>query len=188
MQRFKLGICVFAILMLGAGTAYAAADGEHHESWLNLFLRIINLALFVGAIWFFFGKKIKGAFVGRSEGIATEIASVEERKAEAQKKLEEVEKRIANLDAERDAILENYRQQGEAMSADIVARAEKTAQAITEQAKTTVQNEVTQVIAAMREQVAEEIIAAAEKAVAKKLTPAEQAKLIDKYLTRVVLN
>ena len=188
MQRFKLGFCVFAILVLGAGTAYASADGEHHESWGNLFFRIINLCLFFGVIWYFFGKKIKGAFVGRSEGIANEIASVEERKAQAQQKLADVEKRIANLDAEREAILESYRQQGEAISAEIVANAEKTAQAITEQAKNTVQNEVTQVIQGLREQLADEVIAAAEKAVAKKLTPAEQAKLIDKYLTRVVLN
>lgn len=188
MQRFKLGIIALALLLLTAGSAFAAGDGDHPLPWMNLFYRILNIALFVGVIYFFFGKKIDGFFKNRTRSIAEEISTMEQRKVEAQQRLSDVEQRIADLDKEREAILAAYRQQGEMLGAEIVAQAEKNAQMITEQSKHAAQNEVSQAIESLRAQMADEIIAAAEKTLSKKMTPAEQAKLVDKYLTRVVLN
>ena len=84
MQRLKLAFTAFGILICTASLAFASGDGESHESWLNLLYRVINFAIFGGAIYYFFGKKIIAFFKGRTEGVATEIASLEERKAEAQ--------------------------------------------------------------------------------------------------------
>ena len=78
--------------------------------------------------------------------------------------------------------------QGEAMKAAIIAQAEKTAEQITASAKKTAENEINAAIGAMRAEMAEHIVAATEKLLAQKLSASEHTKLIDKYLTKVVLN
>lgn len=190
MQRLKIVLTAFCILFLSAIPAIASG-AEHDESVGNLIWRLINFALFIGVVAYFFGKKIVGFFKGRTEGIATEIASLEERKADAKRKLDDVEKRIANLEEERRAIIAEYTAQGEAMKAAIIARAEESAAKITAQAKTTAQSEIKSAVDAMRAEMAEKIASATEQLIAKKLSATEHAKLIDKYVTlttKAVLN
>lgn len=186
MNRIKLSCIALGVLLLTTGTAHASEGGGY--LWGNFFFRILNLALFIGVIWYFFGAKIKGFFTDRSKGIANEISGLEQKKATAQEKLTEIEQRISDLDSQRDSILDTYRKQGEALEAEIVANAKKSAEQISEQAKVAAQNEIDQALEAMRSQVADEIINAAEVALAKKLSASEQAKLVDKYLNKVVLN
>lgn len=195
MHRMKLILTAFCILLVTASFALASGDGEPHESWSNLAFRIVNLALFIGVIGYFFGKKIVAFFKGRTEGIATEIATLEERKANAQKALADVEKRIANLDEECKAVLDDYMAQGETLKAAIIAQAEKTAAQLAVQAKVNAENEIKAAVEAMRAEMADKIVEATEKLIAEKLSAEEHTKLIDKYLkkidehlTKVVLN
>ena len=188
MQRLIIATTAFCILIVSATLAFAAGDGEHHESWLNLAFRVVNFIVFGVAVYYFFGKKIAAFFRGRTEGIASELASLDERKAKAQADLADVEKRIANLEGERKAILADYTAQGEALKASIVAQAEKSAAQITAQAKLTAQNEINAAIEAMRAEMADKIVEATEQLITKKLSEAEHTKLVDKYLTKVVLN
>ena len=189
MQRLKIVLTAFCILLFTASFAVASGDGEAHgESVTNLISRIINLALFIGVIVYFWGKKIASFFKGRTEGIATEISTLEQRKADAQKSFADVEQRIANLEEERQAILAEYTAQGEALKAAIIKDAEKAAEQITAQAKATAQNEIKAAIEDMRSEMADKVVEATEKLLAKKLSASEQTKLIDKYLTKVVLN
>ena len=188
MHRLKLVLTALCILLFTASAAVASGGGEHAIPWGNFAFRVINLIAVLGVIYHFFGKKIAGFFKGRSEGIATEITSLETRKLEAQKNLADVEKRIANLERECESVLHEYTAQGEAMKAAIIAQAEKTAAQITASAKKTAENEINAAIDAMRAEMAEQIVAATEKLLAKKLSASEHTKLVDKYLTKVVLN
>ena len=188
MQRLKIVLTAFCILLFAAAPAIAAGDGEHGESWSNLAFRILNLILFVGAIAYFAGKKIAAFFKGRTEGIATEISSLEKRKAKAEDKLADVERRISKLEDERKAILAEYTAQGEALKAAIIQEAEKTAEQISAQAKATAQNEIKAAVEAMRAEMADKVVEATEQLIAKKLSASEHTKLVDKYLTKVVLN
>lgn len=188
MLRSTTVLTAIMILVTTAGAAFGAPDGAHEPLWGNLALRVFNFALFIGVITFFFGKKIVAFFKGRTKGISDEIASLEQRKTEAALHLEEIGARIARLEKERQAILDDYTAQGEALKAAIVAQAEKSATRIMEQAQSTARNEIQQAMDDMRKQMAEEITAATERMLSEKLDAAEHAKLIDKYLTKVVLN
>lgn len=187
MQRSKL-ICLIIGLGFAAVGLVFTYGVEGMKLMGNFTSRIATIILFGWIIWYFFGDKLGALFKGRTEKIADDLAALERGKAEAQEKLSAIKGRIASLDAERDAILQAYRKQGETLEAEIVERANKTAAQIVEQAKATAQSEVSNAIGELRAQMADEIVAAAEKALSKKLTAAEQAKLVDKYLTRVVLN
>ena len=81
-----------------------------------------------------------------------------------------------------------YKAQGEAAKAAIIAQAEKAAAQLAAQAKVTAQNEVKHAMDTMRAEMADKIVEATEKLLIQKLTGEEQAKLVDKYLTKVVLN
>lgn len=188
MPRLKIVLTAFCILLASATFALAATDGEHSLPWGNFAFRILNLLLFIGVIAYFFGKKIVSFFKERTQGIVAEIAGLEERKVLAQKNLAEIEAHISRLDEERQEILTQYAAQGEALKASIISQAQKTAEQIAAQAKTTAQNEVNAAVEAMRAEMAEEIVKATERLLAQKLSESEHLRLVDKYLTKVVLN
>ena len=187
MQRLKIVLTAFCILLLTASVAAASGD-DHPLPWGNFAYRVINLILVLGILHYFFGKKVRAFFANRSKGIADEIASLETRKLEAQKNLADVEKRIANLDEECQSILHEYVAQGETLKASIIAQAEQAAAQIAASARTSAQNELNAAVEAMRAEMADKIVEATENALAKKLSDAEHTKLVDKYLTKVVLN
>lgn len=178
------------IFLLGAAiclVAFFAGRGSH-EPWVDFGFRMLNLALFVALFAYLAGGMIKKALKGRSEGIAQEISSLEEAKAQAMRNIKDVEQRIANLNGERQSILASYRAQGEALKLEIINKAEKTAAQLVAQAKVSAQNEMDKAIEQLRAEISEEIIAAAEKLLAERLSAAEHEKLITKSLTKVVLN
>ncbi|MDR2668638.1 MAG: F0F1 ATP synthase subunit B [Desulfovibrio sp.] len=189
MHAVKLWCTALCMLLASALPALAdAAGGEAHGDWANTAWRVANLILFIAVIRHFFGKKIAAFFKGRSEGIAAELAALEAAKAEAARKLEEVEKRIAGLEQERLALTAEYRAQGETLRAAIIAGAEEEAKRIAAGAQTTAENEIKAAVEAVRAELAEAIVTEAEKMLAERLTARDHAELVDKYLAKVVFH
>ncbi|MDR1124814.1 MAG: ATP synthase F0 subunit B [Deltaproteobacteria bacterium] len=178
---------IFLLVAAICVVAFIAGRGSH-EPLVDLGFRLLNLALFVALIVYLAGGKIAGALRGRSAGIAKEISSLEEAKAQAMRNVKDVERRIASLHEERQSILASYRSQGEALKYEIIGKAEKTAAQIVAQAKASARNEMDKAVGQLRAEISEEIIAAAEELLAERLDAAGHEKLIDKSLTKVVLN
>jgi len=178
------------IVLACAAVASASEAGGHvqHESMMTTLFRVINFIIFIALIWKFAGKTIKNMFGGRRKNIETQLNELEERKGAAAAKLAEVEKSIANIEAEREAIMAEFARQGEALKASIIENANASAEKIKEQAKMTAANERNAALKEIRAEVAELVIEAAEKALAGKLSAEEHGKLINDYLTKVVLN
>ncbi|WP_424450052.1 F0F1 ATP synthase subunit B [Pseudodesulfovibrio tunisiensis] len=191
MKRVYVILAALATVALFA-TMAAASDG-HGELFTaakvkDYALRMINLLIFLGILWKFAGSKIKEFFVGRRDQIKQDLDDLQNRQAEAEKKLKEVESGIANMEQEKQAILSEAKAQGEAMKEAIIAKAEKDAAALAEQAKRTAANEATAAIDAIRAEMADMVIEAAERIVQEKLSDKDHDKLVDDYLTKVVLN
>ncbi len=175
------------LVLLQCGVAFAAAaTGEMR--WTDFGWRILNIIAFVVILWKLLGKKITAFLSGRREGIQQELDDLDVQRAEAKKKLEEVEASIANLAAERQAILDESRAQAEANKKAIIAEAEVQAEQIIVQARRTAENEARAVMADVRVAIADDIINAATKALESKLGAADHTKLINNSLTKVVLN
>ena len=181
------GITAFAALLLGAGLAFASDDGQQ-SAGMNLVYRVVNILIFVGILYKFVGKRAKDFFSGRRESIRAGLADLEERQAEAEKKLAEVKKNIANLDAEREAILAESRAQAAQIKAAVLAEAERQAAQIREQASLTTENERKAAMKSLRAVIADEIAAATEALLQSGLNAALHDKLINNSLTKVVLN
>ena len=116
------------------------------------------------------------------------LDDLDERRKTAKEQLASVETRIANLNAEREAILAESRQQAEALKQGIVEEAHRQAAQIVEQARLTAENEGRAIFAEVRASIADEIVNAAEKALSSKLNAAEHDKLIANSLNKVVLH
>ena len=193
MKRLHVIILSVISVLAFAAVAYASGDahggGEAHAlPWGNYIARLINLAIFLFIIWKFAGDKIGALVGGRRKQIQSDLDELQSRKAEAEAKLSEVEASIANLDAEKQAILNQAKEQGEALKAAIIEKAEADAEVIKETAKRSAENEAKGAIDALRAEMAEQVIEAATKSLEEKLSEQDHEKLVDEYLEKVVLN
>ncbi|MGE4293374.1 MAG: F0F1 ATP synthase subunit B [Desulfovibrio sp.] len=202
LRRFALWALVAAFVLGLVGVAYAtgagaeaaeaAHEGGHAEAhgipWGNFAARVANLVIFIGIIWWAAGSKLKAFFGGRKTDIREELNSLEARKAEAEEKLKGVERGIANLNQEKQKILDEAQKQGEALKAAIIEKAERDAETMKEQAKRTAENEAKAAIDKMRGEMADLVAEAAAKMVKEQLSEKDHERLVDEYLTKVVLN
>lgn len=190
----RLHLIATVALVLGvAALAYASGDAggaeaQHGLNWKDFLFRVVNFVLVFGVIAKLAGKKMVGFFRGRGEAIENQLADLDARKADAAKRLSEIETSISDLSAEKARIEAEYRSQGEALRDSIIAAAEAKAVQIKEQAASAAAAEARVATQELRAQLADAVIAAAKASLEKKLTAKDQDKLVDEYLTKVVFN
>lgn len=173
------------LVAICAGIANA---GEGHEiRWGDFAWRVLNLILFCAILWYFIRNIWKRYFKNRRETIENTLTELEGRRKNAREQLAEIENRIANLEAERKAILEESRAQAERMKKGIVDDAHRQADQIVEQARKTAENEGRAMLDKVRSTIADEIITAASKALQGQLTEKDHDKLISNALDKVTL-
>ncbi len=188
MKRVQVILAVAVCLLAGTAVAHASGGEVTGDQLWNYLWRVINFIIVVGIIWKLAGSKIKDLLSGRQQEIKQNLDDLQVRQAEAERKLKEVETSIANLEQEKQAILAEAKSQGEALKVAIEEKALSDAEMIREQAKKTAANEALGAVESMRAEVAEMVVQAAEKIVQEKLSDADHDKLVDEYLTKVVLN
>lgn len=178
----------FALLVLLA-LAEPSFAGEAHEAprWGDFAWRIVNLILFCGILWYFTGNLIKNFFHKRKQTIKDTLDELEQRREKAKTELAEIETRIANLEAQRQAILAESRMQADRLKQGIVEDAKRQAEQIVRQAQRSAENEGRARLDEVRASVANEIIDAAAKALRGQLTEEDHDRLIADSLDKVVL-
>lgn len=194
MKRLHL-IATVALVLGVVALAYAQGDAEHgaeaaHHglNWKDFMFRVVNFLLVAGVIAKLAGKKIVGFFRGRTQQIENQLTDLDVRKADAARRLAEIEASISNLAEEKAKIEQEYRKQGEALRDSIVAAAEAKAAQIRSQAAATAEAEARVAVEKIRAELADSVVAAAKTMLQKKLSAKEQEKLVDEYLTKVVFN
>lgn len=186
MSRDKLTVYTILALLALADTALASG-GHEAPRWGDFAWRIVNLILFCGILWYFTGDLLKKFFRNRKQAIQDTLTDLEARRVDAKKRLEEIETRIASLEEERQAILEESRKQADRLKQGIVEDAKRQAEQIVEQAKRSAENESRAALDNVRATVANEIIETAAKALKGQLTEKDHDKLIADSLDKVVL-
>ena len=191
MRKAKIIWLIAGVSLLLAVGAWAAEQGGEASSaaaWKDFGWRVLNFVLFAAIIYKLAGKKIKEFFSGRRQQISSELDDLESRKSKAKSKLSEVEKSISDMESKRQEIIDQAKKQGESLRQGIIAKAEEDAEKIKKQARIKAEQERRQTMDALRSEMADEIVDSAEKMIKEKLGKKDQEKLIDNYLTKVVLN
>lgn len=182
-----IGFLLAFLLVLAWADPSLASEGHGEPRWGDFAWRILNLILFCGILWYFTGNLIKRFFHNRKQTIQDTLDQLEVRREDAKKRLAEIETRIANLESERQTILDESRAQADRLKKGIVDDARRQAEQIVEQARRAAENESRAKLDEVRASVANEIIETAAKALRGQLTEQDHDKLIANSLDKVVL-
>jgi F-type H+-transporting ATPase subunit b len=188
--REVIGALAFSgfLFLAWAGVALAAAEASHGgaSQWPDFWYRVLNFALMAGLLFFLLKKPLREFFTKRTRTIANTLADLETKKKEAEKSYREYSEKLAELDKETARILEEYRAQGEAEKAKIIAGAERSAAEIQAQAERAIQQEMKSATLALKREIAELTVAAAEKVLTEKVGKEDHQRLIREFTTKVV--
>ncbi len=175
-------ILILTMIFLGTVSSLNTATPS-----VNFLARSANLLVFLYILWRAGGRKLKEFFSSRRSGIAMELDTLKTQKEEAEQRLVRLEQQLETIESEREAILQQSREQADLLKADILARAEKEAEAIREQAKTAAEKQAKRELAALRAEMANELARRVEQELRKTLSPAQHAVIIDNSLEKAVL-
>jgi F-type H+-transporting ATPase subunit b len=112
---------------------------------------------------------------------------LERQKQEAERELAAYKEKFGRLDQEVEKIVAEYIQQGEAAKAKILEAAKASAEKLQEQARKNIEHEFQQAKLQLKAEMAEQAVAMAEEIIKKHIKDEDQDRIIDEYLTKVVV-
>jgi F-type H+-transporting ATPase subunit b len=111
------------ITMLALSSLVFASTGAGGAE-TDIVQRTVNFALFVGILWYLLAKPIKSYFVGRSEGIAKELQSVQDKLNETVQKKKDALAKISEAEKQAAEILETAKKESKILNDNILAQCE----------------------------------------------------------------
>ena len=152
------------------------------QELLPTIAKLVNLLLFVGLMFYFLRRPIMGAFGARQESIRSELMRAEEERAAATAKLEEVEGRLARLNAEVEAIRTQAQNEAAEERVRIEQAAEEEIKKIREQARREIESAAKAARAELRAFTAEQSVKLAEEMIRRDIRPEDDAHLAREYV------
>ncbi len=131
-------------------------------------------------------EPLVNTFRSRRENIENEYKELSDKRAEAEVKYREYEKKLATLEEEAKKILEAFIEQGQKEKERIIKEAHETAERIKQQAEFYVQQELEKAREELRKEVAELSVKLAEQIIKEKITPEDHKRLVQEFIERVV--
>lgn len=152
------------------------------EELLPTLARVLNLLLFVGLMYFFLRRPLGEAFRARQEGIRLDLLRAEEERNAAVAKLEEVEGRLARLDAEVESIRAQAQREAAEERERIERATEEEIRKIREQARREIESAAKSARAELRAYTAEQSVRLAEELIRREIRPEDDAHLVREYV------
>ncbi|RLB00059.1 MAG: ATP synthase F0 subunit B, partial [Deltaproteobacteria bacterium] len=174
--------CVFATVCIAAEGGHGGGSGQLED----FLYRLLNFSILVGVMYYVTKKPLANFLANRKESIRRTLQELELKKAEAEKKYEEYQGKLAALDEETKKIIEEYIEEGEREKQKIIEAANKQAQYIKEQAQFAIRQEVKTAKADLQREIAEMTVKTAEEILRKNIKKKDHDRLIDEFRKKVV--
>lgn len=129
--------------------------------------------------------KLREAVETRQNQIQTDLEAAEQAKTEAQQAKANYEQQIADARSEANRIIEEARRQAEDVRKDLIAKAERDAEQITQRASEQLDAERSRTISELQTTVGDLAIELAEKVVGRALDQGTHRELVDAYIKEV---
>lgn len=174
------------IAFIRLSTFFALSEGSETSSWLPWWMnypgfegwKFFNLVLFIAAAVYLLRRPVGNALRTRSEGIRRDLMRAQEERNAALAKLEEVEARLATLDAEV-ATVREHSQREAAEERERIARAtEAEAQKLREQARREIESAGKAARQELRQYAAEQSVRLAEDLIRRDMRPEDDARIV----------
>jgi F-type H+-transporting ATPase subunit b len=180
-------VLAVALVLLMVPGAYAAADGEGGPTnWLDFAMKVVNMVVLVGFLYWLLAKKIKEFFVGRQEGIKTTLEQARIAKEEAEQKYKEYTDKLEKATEEIAGISDMIRAQGQAEKERIIEDARKAAEKMKEDTQARVEQELKQAGNLLRAEAVKLSVEMAEELLKRNITGADHDAMVKDYLDKVV--
>ncbi len=192
-RRCKNAVVVFLLALLicvlfaAAVPASSGGEGGGAKGWVSTdTYRVINFVVLAAVLAFVLRKPMSQALSSRTQGIKDQLAELEARKEEAERKLAEYNEKLAQLEKEAERIIADYIKQGNEAKARILKEAEAAAEKLKAQARRNIDHEFEQAKLKLEADIFEKALVEAEKIIKEKITAQDQDKIVDEYLEKVV--
>ena len=203
----KVRTALFAVaLLIFSASAYAAqehaaasarqpgheasAQAEHAEHSigemiLGLGWPIANFVIFVGVLYYFFNKPLKDYLANRHATIRKDLVEAAELKSTATAQLQQIEQKLQALPGEISALRTRGANEIKAEEQRIADQAAAERQRLLEQTRREIELQVRLAKKEILEHAADLSVQLATDRIKKEVTPADQDRLVDRYLQQV---
>lgn len=154
------------------------AEGGGVPEWVP---RTVNLAIFLGFLYFLLRKPAAAFFEARSKQITDALSKAKVEKEAAEAKLAEVEKRLANLASEQAGIRVEAEREAEAEHERIRVRTDEEVRKISETAGREIGSALKTAQADLQRFVAEKAVELAEATLRSEITDADRKRIVTEY-------
>ncbi len=192
-SKHLIALTLSVLVILSAGAVWAASEGGHGEThgakgWVATdTYRVMNFAVLAIALFFVLRKPISQALSGRIQGIQDQLDDLEARKKKAEAELAEYNEKLSMLDREAERIIAGYISQGKEARARIIKEAEAAAHKIEDQARRNIEYEFKQAREKLQTDVLEKALVKAESLIKENFTTDDQDRLVNDYISKVVI-
>ena len=185
LRLFLVGVLLITFVGGLALTALAAESqqgtGSFKKIWMNSW-RVLNFLILVFFLVKLLKEPLSRFFQESARSIRKKLQGTEEAYLQAQRELEEVEKRLASLDAETRKLRTAISEIGEKERDKIIANARQTAEHMLEKARLEAGYRVEEAKSELRRQVIDEAVKKAGDSVRKVINQTDQQRLVKEYL------
>lgn len=166
-----------------------AAEGGHDQSIggmiAGLAWPVANFIIFIGALYYFFNKPFAEYLAGRSSTIRKDLVEAAALKSTATAQLAAIEQKLQALPGELNALRTRGAEDIKAEEQRIAAQAAADRERLLEQTRKEIDLQVRLAKKEILDHAADLSVQLATERIKKEVTPADQDRLVDRYLTQV---
>ncbi|MCL2029096.1 MAG: ATP synthase F0 subunit B [Deltaproteobacteria bacterium] len=181
-----LSVAAALFLFLSPLPQLWASDGGYSAAqWRDILYRVLCFAAFFGVLYRFARRPLANFFRERRENIASNLEYLEAQARNLEEQKEIMSKEIANIAAERDAILAHYESLGQKEAERIMAEAKAASEAFIEKTREAMELEIKSARQTLLAEIVNLSSRAAQELVQKNITPADHERLTREFMEQV---
>ena len=164
----------------------AQATAEAHEASLaDLFWPVVNFVILCGVLYYFLKTPLTGYMKDRDQTIRRDLVDAAAIKSAATAQLDEIDRKLKALPGEIEALKKRGQEEIAAEEQRIVQQAAAERDRLLEQARRDIDVQVRLAKRELTEHAADLAVQLASERIATETTPADHARLVDRYLQQV---
>jgi F-type H+-transporting ATPase subunit b len=167
-----------------------AAEGEHHDESIGGMILamgwpVANFIIFIGVLYYYLNQPLKDYLAGRSATIRKDLVEAAELRSTATAQLATIEQKLQALPGELDKLRTRGAEDIKAEEQRIAAAAAADRERLLDQTRREIDLQVRLAKKEILEHAADLSVQLATDRIRKEVTPADQDRLIDRYLSQV---
>lgn len=178
---------VITIVTISATSVIAAAPEEeaHAVSWSRLLWPVANFIVLCGVLYYFLNKPLSTYLTDRNKTIRKDLVEAAELKASAATQLEAIDQKLKALPGELEALRKRGAEETAAEGQRITAAAQAERDRLLDQARSEIELQTRLAKREILEHAADLSVQLATERLKDEVTPADQNRLVDRYLEQV---